>query len=105
MMMRTWPGEALVRPEIMMLGRVRMAGEAHRVRTPGQELQERARVDHADHRVLRVEIGAQRNVHADDDEFLSRDLAEEVGDEGELPVVEAPLVFAFSLGREGSPPR
>ena len=83
--------------EIMMLGRVGVAGEADGEAAAFEQGEERLPV-------LQVLIGfvveksADRDVHHDDDQRVFRRMGEHVAHELELPLVEPALVLAPSPG-------
>src|ERR1700733_8153507 len=83
--------------EIMMLGRMCMTGEAHRVPPPFEQGEESVPV-------LQVLVGlvvekcVDRDVHHDDDERVVRRMREHVAYKLELPLVEPALVLAPSPG-------
>src|ERR1700733_10237856 len=78
--------------EIMMLGRMRMTGEADRIATPLEQGEESVPV-------LQVLIGlvvekrVDRNVHHHDDQHVVRRVCEHVAHEHELALVEPAFVL------------
>ena len=93
MVVRRLAGPAVLLAEIMVLGRVGVAGEADGVFAAFEELEERLLV----RRVLvglRPEEGADRNMHDRDDQRVARRLREQVAYEGKLLVVEPALIVA-----------
>ena len=83
--------------EVMMLGRVRVAGEADGVATPLEQGKERLAILQVLIGLV-VEKGADGDVHHDDDERVVRRVREHVAHELELAVVEPALVLAASPG-------
>ena len=77
----------------MVLGRVRVAGEAHRMFAPLEQPEELILVGEVLVGLV-AEIGPDRNMHDDDDERLRRRVRQHAADEFELRLVEPPLVFA-----------
>src|SRR6516164_774861 len=96
MMVRGFAHKAFVGAKIVMFGRVSVPGQADRIWATRDELQEVASVDGVGGRIARIEIGPQRNMHADDDQFFRRDLLEQIADEGQLPLGDAAFKLAAS---------
>jgi hypothetical protein len=93
MVVRLGPVPAVGGAEIMVLGRVGVAGEAHRMFAPLEQPEERLLVGQ-----ILPGLGAQirpdRNMQDCDHERLRRRLRQHAADEFELRLVEPPLVFA-----------
>ena len=83
--------------EIMMLGRMRVAGETDRVAAPLEQGEERLPVLKVLIGLV-VEKGADRNVHHNDDQGVLGRMREHVAHERELPLVKPALVLARSSG-------
>src|SRR5580698_5474479 len=77
----------------MMFGRVGMAGEAHRMAAPFEELKQRLPVDEVLPGLV-AERGLDWDVKDDDDERIVRRELEHAAHELELPLVEPALVLA-----------
>ena len=83
--------------EIMMLGRMRVAGEADREAPPFEQREERVAIGQV--RIgFGVEKVAQRDVHHEDDQLVARRVREDVAHEFELGGVDAALIFARPAG-------
>ena len=104
MMVGLSPLPTVGRVEIMMLGRVRVSGEADGEAAPFEQGEERLPILQVLIGFV-VEKGADRDVHHDDDERVVRRVSEHLTDELELPLVEPALVLAASPGLCGSKPR
>lgn len=72
-----------LRPEIMVPGRVGMAGNAED-RPTGEKLQQRVAIDGILRGIVGIEIRDERNMHGHDDQPILRRLAQHLGDEGKL---------------------
>ena len=89
----------------MMLGGVRVAGEAHGVRAAGEKLEQGAAVGRRVSGARRIVEAHERNVHRDGDELIFGHMAQHVLDEGELRFADASAIAAAALrsiaGRKG----
>ena len=83
--------EAVLCAKVVVFGRVRVAGEAH-ARPLADQCEELGPVDRVHRRVVRVEIGAQRNVHGRDHQPVGGLLGQQVGDERALAIALALVV-------------
>ena len=86
-----------LRPQIMVLGRVGMAGNAED-RPTGEKLQQPVAIDGILCGIVGIEIRDERNMHGHDDQPILRRLAQHVGDEGKLALADAPFIFAACAG-------
>src|SRR5262245_14113162 len=83
--------------QIVMLSGMSVPREAH-CRPPRNEPQEVGAVRCIDGGSFGVEIRAERDVHADHDQFVLRRLLEEVRYEGQLTLPDLAFVFATTTG-------
>src|SRR5271154_5053602 len=90
-MMRRRPAPAVRQLEIMMFGRMRMAGEADGETPALEKREELVAVDQIGAGVVGIEIVAQRDMHHQHYELFPRRLREDVANEFELIGVDAPL--------------
>ncbi len=95
---RHGPRPSLGVAEIMVLGGVRVAREAHRVAPPGEQPEQVGAVGEIDVRPLGIEVVLQRDVQHHDDQRVVRHVGEEVAHEGELVGVEPAHVGGRVLG-------
>src|ERR1700739_1776567 len=93
MMMRRRPLPATLGTEIVMLGRVGVAGEADREATLAERRQQRLAVRQIDRGVGRVEVVAERDMKPDDEERVGRRLRQHGSEKIEWRDVEPTLVF------------
>ena len=93
MMMRLGARKPVRRSKIVMLGRMRVAGEGDR-RPVAEQSEQVGGIVGVVRRVLRVEIGAQRDVEGEHDEPVHRRQRQQVLHEGELRVGEMAAVGA-----------
>src|SRR5271170_4696538 len=93
-MMRRRSAPAVGQLEIVMLGRMRMAGEADGETPAVEKREELVAIDQVGAGIVGIEIVAQRDMHHQDYELFRRRLREDVANEFELIGVDAPLVFA-----------
>src|SRR5262249_17906978 len=97
MVVRRRPGKAILGPEVVMFGGVGVAGQAERVRPAGNEFEEVGTVDGVGGGLVRSKVVAQRNMHAGHDELVGGKLLENIGDEGQLPLVDAAFVLPATI--------
>ena len=77
-----------------MLGQMHVPGEAHRVRPPGEEREQRVAVGGVVGGVLGILVGQQRNVHGEDHQLLARQMRQHVAHELQLLGADAAGVSA-----------
>src|SRR5579871_1975467 len=94
--MRTASRNAAAAIDIVMLGGMRVPGEAD-ARTIADDIEQLQTVRGVDGRVARVEMAAQRNVHRGDDKSVRRSLPEHLSHKVELSFAETAPVFAAAL--------
>jgi hypothetical protein len=77
----------------MVLGRMRMAGKTH-ARAAPQKPEQLGTIRRVHRGLIGIQIGAQRDVHRDNDQPVGWGFLQHIGDEGELSFADAADIFA-----------